>query len=524
MPTTKNQLENSLAIFIILAVGLKLAIFFYHAWPFTTDDAFISWRYALHLAEGDGLRWNLLGDPVEGYSNFSWVILVSLFIKLGWPVIAAVKCFSLFSLVAALFFLYQFSRMFLSPLLATLPLYLLSHYKGIVWWTVSGLETSFFMALVLFVNWQILRAMGFNKFPTGHQQYRPGAWISSCIGLTLLALTRFEGAVWAFIIVVFVACALWNENRTRLSNTTLTSIFLIFVLFFVLPYSLYFSWRFFYFGHLLPNSYICKAMASGFQFELIIVYLSIAFPCIMIGLPYFFAGKDCRKILFWLPSLIYALLLYHASPNIAYYNRLFLPAFGVLSVLPVLGIQEFFSYFHLKATSSAIASTLFILLFTQVFIPGSRISVIDTAIKHYQQRSAMRHQIALQLSHKVAKGGRVVLADTGIIPFYARNDIQFIDSLCLNNGEMAAIKLNHSGASYANQLKQSIKPEWIIDTYYPKLRHGNTLNDELQADGFYNQYKLIKTYQSHRFSYQHGLLQEQEADFSYRIYQRTSQP
>lgn len=62
----------------IAAVQLALA----QAW--LADDAFISFRYARNLAEGNGLVWNL-GDRVEGYTNFLWTVLVAAGLKLGVP-------------------------------------------------------------------------------------------------------------------------------------------------------------------------------------------------------------------------------------------------------------------------------------------------------------------------------------------------------------------------------------------------------------------------------------------------------
>jgi hypothetical protein len=35
-------------------------------------------------------------------------------------------------------------------------------------------------------------------------------------------------------------------------------------------------------------------------------------------------------------------------------------------------------------------------------------------------------------------------------------------------------------------LLEVIKPEWVIDTYYPKLQHGSELNIELRKFGFLN--------------------------------------
>ena len=51
------------------------------AWRFRwlCDDAYISFRYARHLAEGAGLRFNPgESPPVEGYSNFLWTLWLAL--------------------------------------------------------------------------------------------------------------------------------------------------------------------------------------------------------------------------------------------------------------------------------------------------------------------------------------------------------------------------------------------------------------------------------------------------------------
>ena len=166
------------------------------------------------------------------------------------------------------------------------------------------------------------------------------------------------------------------------------------------------------------------------------------------------------------------------------------------------------------------ATTVVILLFTHLFIPGNQLDTIKTAVGHYQQRSDMRLRVAQQLNHDVSKNEHVLLADCGVIPFFARNDIQFIDSLCLNNKDMTSSTLYRKTSLYAKRVQDIIKPEWVIDTYYPKLQHGNELNEALHKSGFYNDYTLATSYQSHRFSNESGRLTELEADFVYRIYKR----
>src|SRR6266550_207763 len=47
-------------------------------WRVTLDDAYITFRYARHLAEGYGLgAWNHTGEHVEGYSSPLWMLLLA---------------------------------------------------------------------------------------------------------------------------------------------------------------------------------------------------------------------------------------------------------------------------------------------------------------------------------------------------------------------------------------------------------------------------------------------------------------
>ena len=58
---------------------MTLALLLAHAavYWFLTDDAFISFRYARNLSNGDGLVFNPGFERVEGYTNFLWVILLA---------------------------------------------------------------------------------------------------------------------------------------------------------------------------------------------------------------------------------------------------------------------------------------------------------------------------------------------------------------------------------------------------------------------------------------------------------------
>src|SRR5688572_15725672 len=59
-------------------------------WGFVQDDTYISLRYSWNFAHGNGLVFNI-GEKVEGFSNFLWVIFAGVMIKIGVDPLDAVR-------------------------------------------------------------------------------------------------------------------------------------------------------------------------------------------------------------------------------------------------------------------------------------------------------------------------------------------------------------------------------------------------------------------------------------------------
>ena len=75
---------------------------------FTIDDAAISYAYAHNFAAGHGLGVLTPGDfRVEGYSNFTWVMLLAGADVLGIDVEAASKVLGLAGLLGAIWLLHD---------------------------------------------------------------------------------------------------------------------------------------------------------------------------------------------------------------------------------------------------------------------------------------------------------------------------------------------------------------------------------------------------------------------------------
>lgn len=139
-----------------VVLGAAIAVFAGNAlwyWPYVVDDAFISLRYAWNLVHGNGLVFNP-GERVEGFSNFSWVMLEAALLWLGVPVVATWKVLGFACGVGVLVLTARLASLAVgcrtgvawSGAIAALGL---SFHAGFAAWSQAGLETVFFAMLLV---------------------------------------------------------------------------------------------------------------------------------------------------------------------------------------------------------------------------------------------------------------------------------------------------------------------------------------------------------------------------------------
>ena len=131
----------------------------------TQDDAFISFRYAQNLVEGNGLVYNI-GERVEGYTNFLWTLLFAPFIGMGFdpaPISTLLGMALSLGLLALTF--EMGGRKLLAPLLV-------ATFTGLSLEAVQGLETVFYAVLVTLAlrggrGWALFAALSALTRPEG---------------------------------------------------------------------------------------------------------------------------------------------------------------------------------------------------------------------------------------------------------------------------------------------------------------------------------------------------------------------
>lgn len=239
--------SRAVAVALLCAVVAIAAAWQSRRYDFLSDDAFISFRYAVNLAAGDGLVFNP-GDRVEGYTNLLYVLLLAGLARCGADPVGAGRAIGILStaMLALLAFgvvvrpgrrdAYAFGAIAAAALL-------LNPFLAI--WIGGGLETPLFAALIMALAYVMTVA----------EPGRRSFTAASVIGVAL-TLTRPEG------IAVYALAACWALFAWRLPWRERAAALLPGALAFVVCIVGLSAWRLWYYGSLLPNTFYVK---SGFS-------------------------------------------------------------------------------------------------------------------------------------------------------------------------------------------------------------------------------------------------------------------
>ncbi|MFC2150843.1 hypothetical protein ACFLQV_05005 [Calditrichota bacterium] len=250
---------NKYSTLLLLAI-LILSMYEAFRVPRLVDDAFISFRYAENLINGNGLIWNLGDAPVEGYSNFLWTVLIAIAMKIGVHPEQAVFFLSFPIHLLALLLIWKVARLTLkNDLGAIFVLAAAGLNHSLYGFATSGLETSL-QLLTFMAVWYLLI--------TGMQS---GWTIRRTILLSLLLALSIFNRPDSGLLIAFAGW-IWFATIRERSPHHLPALIFPFALL-VAPWLV---WKFAFYGSLLPNSFHAKVRGvSGVGYGLYYVYLFI---------------------------------------------------------------------------------------------------------------------------------------------------------------------------------------------------------------------------------------------------------
>ncbi len=223
-------------------LALCSALFAGHAWwlACVAEDSYISFRFARHLAAGQGLRWNLGEPPIEGFTNLLWVALGALVELLGLDMVRTLQAAGVVAGIGVLWLADRFAArvLGLAGAARAAPALLLAASGPLAAWAASGLETVPFALFVLAAGYGAARF-----WQGGEGRALTLAWIAAA----LATLTRPEGVLAAG--AVGLAGLARRDRRRR--GWLAAGLFAAFLLALTLA-------RLTYFGAPLPNTFYAK--------------------------------------------------------------------------------------------------------------------------------------------------------------------------------------------------------------------------------------------------------------------------
>lgn len=240
--------------------GLTLFTLFYSlrsvnfaAYP--AEDAAMLLRYAAHLASGHGIVWNIGDPPVDGATDFLFLLAVAVLAKVGFTLEAAVRSLDLASHLATTALIYlAVTRLQQAPQwMAYLSAAFFAMGPGLNY-TSACFGTPFF-ALWAATTWYLAMSLA--------QEAQPGmsGAIPFASAALLLGLARPEGV----FLAVFVLVALVVLRGIRATRPVVGC----FLAVFVVIGGAYFLWRWQYFGYPLPNPFYVKGGGAIYPGNLI---------------------------------------------------------------------------------------------------------------------------------------------------------------------------------------------------------------------------------------------------------------
>lgn len=261
------------------------------------DDAMISMRYALNLANGHGLVWNI-GERVEGYTNPLWTLYMSALIALSGKYLAPllIQITGLMLIIGAAIFANLSVRELVcgssdrkNIFGATAAIGLLLYYP-LSYWALTGMEVSVlsfvvsaavFFTIKLFIRPEVKYFNAILACATIAYFTRPDGWIPLS-PLVLLGI---------YLVVRRGLSGIANPMTLAIMGGAMVLI------------GLHLVWRLSYYGSLAPNTYILKihghdlGMRLGNGVSFIAPFLkSISVQLAIVFIALFFAKREYRPL------------------------------------------------------------------------------------------------------------------------------------------------------------------------------------------------------------------------------------
>jgi hypothetical protein len=479
------QTDAAVVAGLLAVLGLLLARYV-NLSAVPLEDAAMLMRYADNLAHGHGIVWNVGEKPVDGATDFLFMVLAAAGIRLGLSPQAAVRVIDVAAIATTVPLVYFTARRLhgAGTVVASIAAAFVATGRGL-YYVEAGFGTPFF-GLTVATTW--LFAMRYRRDPSS----RPAS-LGFAAAALLMALTRPEGALLAAFMLAAVVVAVGPRRALHLASVTV-------VVCGVLGLG-YFLWRWHYFGYPLPNPFYKKGGGRLYPQSLKFAVIQVAaqtFPFVLLYPLSLRSREGAREALFSLvPVGLFTSLWVLLSNEMNFLGRFQYPAAMVVllswpGLVPhVVRDWELPRFAALDRRARAL------------FLALVALAVFGHDVASFGNKKRMSAEnghlaIARVLARYQGKGYRLATTEAGIVPLYS--GWRTIDTWGLNDQEIA-----HQGTITARRL-ESFDPDVIMfhANFSPVLEDGcvgpeflpgwNEMTFRLKRFATQHHYRLVAAY------------------------------
>lgn len=419
----------TLTAFVIASV-VTLA---HNAWldSWMLDDAFIFFRYAENWAAGHGPLFNVGEPPVEGFTSFLWLAILTLARVAGSDLATASIAIGHIVAIATLWLVSQCWRWLtaVDGRTAAFATIFVGSCGAFTPWARSGMETALHAFLITALLVAYLCA---KEGPFQSRRY-------VLIGLlcALVAMNRPDGLL---VVTVFGVDAIVRGFRRRELRGVWTTALVFLVLF-----GGYYAWRCWFFGYPFPNSFYAKVGSSAAQFTRGLEYvwdgiLTLA-PLVILPLVVGPGWKRADPNYLVIPVLlvVYVAYIVLVGGDVMPAHRFFTPIVPVMGLFAAMALRSFPSVSHWPVV--AMSGGFGVVLIYLVITPAIGLDVV-----------AHNGRIVGEwLRENAAKDATIATNTAGTVVYYSR--LRAIDMLGLNDRHIAHVVVKNMGAGNAGHEK-----------------------------------------------------------------------
>ncbi|HEY7922626.1 MAG TPA: hypothetical protein VII62_05545 [Vicinamibacteria bacterium] len=437
------------------------------------EDAAMLMRYSRHLAAGHGIVWNVGEKPVDGATDFLFMVVLAALHGLGPSLETAARAIGLFAHAATVWLVFWGARRLFgaSREWALVPAVFIGVGPGLRH-LAAGYGTPLF-ALAATVTW--LLACHLARADSGREA-RPA--LGFALAALVMGLARPEGV----FLGGFMLLAVLVDRGGRGARTILTRFLVVFLTLGLL----YFLWRWQYFGYPLPNPFYKKGGGTLYWHSLRQSWKNLwalGWPFLWL-VPTGLAIRGARKAALFvaLPVVLFVTLFVLISDETNYVMRFRYPILPVL-LLGCVPVAETLRARWPRRLPAALAPLVPLALTAALafaqhqgyrFVAPQRLGLYDAG---------------LVLRDYAARGFALVTTEAGLLPLVS--EWRAVDAWGLNDPYIA----HHGGIDEA--YLERYRPELIVFHAYfsPRVAdHGERVETRSLGRPWYRMVMTLKGY------------------------------